>query len=153
MLLSMFISFLLARRFRGRTYVLLLTPIILLISFFSAGWVARAHIPRDIVVHTNSFFPAFLSILHFHPCDTSIMAHIQVRIVFSGITDRQFYPPSKSGHPDSFPLILLVSQHCKCNIGLLDKQNNIYTETEKTFTFELYCVFSRNVCYHDAYLN
>jgi len=42
MLLSMFISFLLARRFRRRTYVTLIIVIIVLVSFFSAfGWIAR----------------------------------------------------------------------------------------------------------------
>jgi len=38
MLLSMFTSFLLARRFKGKVYVLLVTVILILVSLFSAGF-------------------------------------------------------------------------------------------------------------------
>jgi len=38
MLLSMFISFLLARRFKGKVYVLLMTIVLILVSLFSIGF-------------------------------------------------------------------------------------------------------------------
>jgi hypothetical protein len=60
MLLSMFISFLLARKFRGKTYVLLMAYILLLMTIFSMGfpnigrvqWRARVHGMQTTLVIT-----------------------------------------------------------------------------------------------------
>jgi len=38
MLLSMFISFILARRFKGKVYILLITVVLILVSLFSIGF-------------------------------------------------------------------------------------------------------------------
>jgi len=50
MLLSMFISFLLAKMFRGKIYVLLVIVSLALISFFSVGLPSYNFISEDSVV-------------------------------------------------------------------------------------------------------
>jgi len=62
MLLSMFISFLLARKFRGKTYVLLMVYILLLITMFSMGFpnsvrVRWSHGERTVV---TTFWKVYL---------------------------------------------------------------------------------------------
>jgi hypothetical protein len=55
MLLSMFISFLLARRFRGKVYVLLMTMVLILVSLFSIGFpIIWRSIDGDIIWQMNS---------------------------------------------------------------------------------------------------
>ena len=63
MLLSMFISFLLARRFRRRTYVALIVVIIVLVSFFSAFGLIRKHQYKELGKSTDwyTFHPVPLS--------------------------------------------------------------------------------------------
>ena len=68
MLLSIFISFLLARRFRGRAYVTLIIVITFLVSFLSAfGWI-RIHQHMDFTFKTVKYYrlhPVPLSFLFY----------------------------------------------------------------------------------------
>ncbi len=107
MFLSMLVSFVLARKFRGRKYAILILAVIVLVSFFSAfGWIARRQ-RTDWTFKTAQYytfhpvplsFPFYASIFYSWtvlpgPIDESMFTY-QINFLTFEITRATTYYPS-----------------------------------------------------------
>ena len=84
MLLSIFLSFVLARKFKGRKYAILMVAIIVLVSFFSAfGWIT-IHQYKEFPLKTTEYYR-----LHPVPLSFPFYASTSLRLPITLLN----YPP------------------------------------------------------------